>query len=177
MDFEELYKKVQDGTATEEEKAYVEDKIHRISQILDEPAVKSPEIELADEATVKAARKKFSLRSTIRTIVVVLCVLAVIACGVCGYIFGTAIPAAKSSASISREQAVDIAKDCVIEYISADDNIEFVVHDVDRDLNTRDGLKNAVYHYEVELRYNGVEYEVDVNAKSGYAVITDIDRD
>lgn len=177
MDFEELYKKVQDGTATEEEKAYVDDKILRISRILDEPVGKSPEIELADEATVRAARKRFSMRSTIRTVVVVLCVLAVIAGGICGYIFGTAIPAAKSSVKISRDEAVSIAKDCVTEYIGAEEKVDFIVHDVDRDLNTEAGLKNAVYHYEVELRYNGYEYEVNVNGKSGYAVITDIDRD
>lgn len=52
----------------------------------------------------------------------------------------------------------------------------FPVHDIDRRLYTERGLRNAVYCYEIELRDGMTEYEVTVNAASGYATITDIDH-
>ena len=53
---------------------------------------------------------------------------------------------------------------------------KFTVHDIDRNLNSEHGLRNAVYCYEIELRDGITEYEVTVNASSGYATITDIDH-
>ena len=176
MNFEEMYKKVQDGTATEAEKALVEEKIHRISAILDDPMEHRPIIREADAETVRAARKSFNIKTTLKILAIVLCALALITGGTLWYVFGTANHAARAAAAYTREQAVEIAEEYVREY-TGNGELELVVHDVDRRMNMTRGLRKAVYSYEVELRADFVEYEVRVDAKSGYTVITDVDYD
>ena len=176
MNFKEAYDHFLDGTATSEEIEFVHGEMKRareINSILENTQAggifNEPEKE-----TIKKARQQFNLKNTIRIIIVVLCVLAVIAAAICGYIFGTAIPAAKRNSEISRDQALKIAQDYLTEFLGKDATA-FRIHDVDRHLNSDHGLKNSVYCYEIELRDGGTEYEITVNAGSGYATITDID--
>lgn len=177
MNFKDAYNHFLDGTATEEEIEYVRKEMNRVREI-DDILHSAPEKEIFNEVendTIQKARKQFNLKNTIRIIIVVLCVLAFLAAAICGYIFGTAIPAAKRNSDISREQALDIAKDYLSEYLGKDAH-EFILHDIDRHLNSADGLRKSVYCYEFELRDDFTEYEVTVNAASGYAVITDVDH-
>lgn len=176
MNFEELYQKVQNGTATPEEKAFVEEKIRKVSAILDDPMDNRPIIHEADNKTIIAARKSFNLRNTLKIIAIVLCVLALLAGGTLWYIFGTAVHSAKTTAVYSREQAVDLAEECVRQY-SGNVGEKFVVRDVDRHLDMTDGLRKSVFYYEVDFRVGFTDYEVKVDARSGYAVITDVDYD
>mgnify|MGYP002520866722 FL=1 len=177
MNFEEAYKKVADGTATDEEAAFVGREIvnaQRITALLSDDAPPRPVLETADEDTVRKARRAFNLRTTLRVIVIVLVSLGVIAGATLGIIFGTAGSAAKKSAVYSREEAVDLAGAYIADY-TGKDAAAFVVHDVDKKLDMGDGLSRSVRIYEVELRDGEKEYEVEVNAKSGYTMLTDLD--
>lgn len=177
MNFKEAYDHFLDGTANKEEIEYVREEMNRLREI-DEILHSAPAGNIFNEvedSTIKKARKQFNLKNTIRIIVVVLCVLAFLAAAICSYIFGTAIPAANKNSDISREQALVIAQDYLSEYLGKDAR-GFVVHDIDRDLISEHGLKSTVYSYEIELRDGETEYEITVNAASGYATITDIDH-
>lgn len=177
MNFEEAYNNFMNGTASDEEARFVREEIKKareISALLDRAPAEDV-FNTAEAETFKKAKKSFNLKSTIRTIVVVLLVLVVIAAGICGYIFGTAIPAAKRSAYLSEQDALEAATVYLSEYLDADAS-RLEVHDIDRHLHADNGLKNTVYHYEIEFRDGKTEYEITVNAASGYCMLTDIDR-
>ena len=183
MDFEELYKKVENGTATDEEAAFVAREIvkaKKISSIIgdadddfDEPP-KAPAFEEAGMDTVQKARRSYNFKNTIRIIVIVLIMIALVTGGTLWYIFGTAAASAKKSASIDQEAAMDIARELAAEYTEADPD-KLVVHDVDRHLDLSDGIRRAMRIYEIELRDGTREFEVRVNAVTGEARLTDID--
>lgn len=177
MNFKDAYNNFLNGTATEEEIEFVRKEMNRVREI-DDILHGMPERDIFNEVesdTIQKARKQFNFKNTIRIIIVVLCVLIFLAAAICGYIFGTAIPAARRNSDISREEALVIAEDYLSEFLEKDAH-EFIVHDIDRHLNSAEGLKNSVYCYEIELRDDFTEYEVTVNAASGYAVITDVDH-
>ena len=92
MNFEDAYKKLRDGTATDEEAAFVArelENVRRISSILDNPELSDPGIGQAEMDTVQKARKVFNHKTLIRTVAVVLCSLLVIAAIVCAILFIT----------------------------------------------------------------------------------------
>ena len=177
MNFKEAYTHFLDGTASTEEIEYVREEMNRVREI-DDILHCAPQKDIFNEVedeTIEKARKQFNFKNTVRIIVVVIGVLAFIAAAICGCIFGTAIPAAKRNSDISRDQALIIAEDYLTEFLGKDAH-GFTVHDIDRNLNSEHGLKNTVYCYEIELRDGITEYEISVNAASGYATITDIDH-
>lgn len=176
MNFKDAYTHFLDGTASAEEVEYVREEMNRVREI-DEILHRTPENDIFNEVedeTVEKARKQFNFKNTVRIIIVVFVVLVFLAVAICGYIFGTAIPAARKNSDISRDQALVIAEDYLTEFLGKDAH-GFIVHDIDRHLISDDGLKNAMYCYEIELRDETTEYEITVNAASGYATITDID--
>lgn len=177
MNFKEAYERFLDGTATDEEIEYVRAEMKRAREI-DAILESVPDNGIFNEPgkdTIKRARKQFNFRNTIRMIIVVICVLAVLAAAICAWIFGTAIPAARRNSDISEEQALIIARD-FLAGITGEDVSGYLIHDIDRHLYSEHGLRSTVYCYEIELRDGHTEYEVTVNAASGYATITDIDH-
>ena len=177
MNFKESYERFLEGTATAEEIEFVRTEMKRAREI-DTILEKAPAggiLNVAEGDTIKKARKQFNFRNTIRIIIVVVCVLALIAGGICWYIFGTAVPAAKRNSDISREESLEIARDYLTEFLGKDAS-GFYVHDIDRHLFSDYGLKDSVFCYQIELRDGITEYEVTVNADSGLATITDIDH-
>jgi len=177
MNFEEAYNNFMNGTASDEEAQLVREEIRKareISALLDRAPAEDV-FNTAEAETIKKARKSFNLKTTIRIIVVVLLVLVIIAAGICGYIFGTAIPAARRNATLSEQQSLEAATVYLSEYLGEDAS-KFEIRDIDRHLHTDNGLKNTVYHYEIEFRNARAEYEVTVNASSGYCMLTDIDN-
>lgn len=177
MNFKDAYDHFLDGSASTEEIEYVREEMNRAREI-DEILRRTPGKDIFNEAedeTVEKARKQFNFRNTVRIIIVVLGVLVFLAAAICGGIFGTAIPAARRNSDFSREQALTIAEDYLTEFLGKDAH-SFVVHDIDRHLHSEHGLKSTVYCYEIELRDGITEYEITVNAGSGYATITDIDH-
>ena len=66
MNFEEAYQKLREGTATDEEAAFVArelENVRRISSILDNPTLSSPGIGEAEAETVQRARKAFNQKT------------------------------------------------------------------------------------------------------------------
>ena len=134
MSFEKLYEKYRNGTASEEEIAYVEEEIakaRKLGEILEaaekekgailtsgeenEKSAAHAILADADAEQVKKARKKHRLRSSVLTLCISLLSAALVACAVAGAIFGTAIGSAKKNAKITETQAKTIA----LEYYSA----------------------------------------------------------
>ena len=177
MNFKEAYDHFLEGTATDGEIEFVREEMKRAREI-DAILESVPDSGIFNEAepeAIKKARKQFNFKNTIRIIIVVICVLAFLAAAICGYIFGTAIPAARRNSKLSREEALLAAQEYLTEFLGKDAS-GFLIHDIDRHLYAEHGLKSTVYCYEIELRDGGTEYEVTVNAASGFAAITDIDH-
>lgn len=172
MSFEDLYKKVQDGTATEEERKIVEDKIKAISAIFDEPAANRVEFEPVANETIAAAQKAHSRRSVLRIVAVV--AIMVIALGglAGGFAFGK-VEQAKHEVTIDEGQAIELAKTHLAneKFNGTLDGQNVIVEEVDRELDMSSGLRHPSYYFEVELECNGVEYKVHVNATDGFASI------
>ena len=94
MKFEELYEKYLDGTATEEEREYVEgeiEKARKLNDILDRQDARRV-IEPVEEDEVKKAQKAFNFKALIRTVVVVTVVFLLMAGGVLGGVFSFLSP-------------------------------------------------------------------------------------
>ena len=97
MNFKEAYDHFLEGTATDGEIEFVREEMKRAREI-DAILESVPDSGIFNEAepeAIKKARKQFNFKNTIRIIIVVICVLAFLAAAICGYIFGTAIPAAR----------------------------------------------------------------------------------
>lgn len=177
MNFDELYKKIQDGTATAEEQQCFKnemEKLRKISAILsEEPA--QPIFEEASADTIKAAKKRYSRKSIIKIIITTLLSLLLIAAIVCGIIFIPSCTSAARNDNIGSEQAVELAKACVSEFMDTDAD-DLIVRHIDKELRINGRLNNAVYVYEIKFNSrDGAKYEVEVSCKSGYSRLTDID--
>lgn len=170
MNFEESYKKYVEGTATAEEKEFVEaemEKSKRLFEIIDR--IGPPEIDRADGATIKKAKKKFILKSAARTAIIAFAVVVIIASAVCGGVFGTAVSAAKKDLVISRAQAENIAVTFVADNFKSAGKI--IVNDCEKTLRVKPKLSRSVYVYEIEV-FNGIaEFDLVVDGKTGLVTI------
>ncbi len=177
MKFEELYQKYIDGTATDSEKAYVEEEIEKakkLSAIIDSQDAKRV-IAPVEKEEVQKAKKLFTLRSIITIVAVSLIALVVVAGAVCGGIFGTAVTSAKN---LSHFETTNEAGECAKRYIvnHLNDNGSLIVNEIDRDLIMNVGLNKAYYSYEVEIQsLNGKEYDILVDGRNGECKVIEID--
>ena len=100
--------------------------------------------------------------------------LGVIAIILCSIFITAGVSAGKHN--ISRAEAETIAKQCVSEYENGDINLSrVIVKDNDRDFHVGSKISNSYYTYDVELIVDGHEYEVEVNARTKAARLTDVD--
>lgn len=100
--------------------------------------------------------------------------LGVIAIILCSIFITAGVSAGKHD--ISRAEAEAIAKQCVSDYENGEVNLtRVIVKDTDRDFHVGSKISNSYYTYEVELVVDGKEYEVEVNAKTKAARLTDVD--
>ncbi len=179
MNFEEAYRKLRDGTASDEEAAFVAgelENVRRISAIIDAANISDPGIREAEERTVQRARREFNRKSLVRTLVTVLCCIAVLGAMVCGLLFIPATISASRQLELSREEAVDAARECLELQIGEDKAAGFYLDYVFRELRYEGSIFRAVYVYDLEFEDAfGNEYEIKVNGKSGYALISDVD--
>ena len=179
MNFEDAYKKLRNGTATDEEAAFVArelENVRRISSILDNPELSDPGIGQAEMDTVQKARKVFNQKTLIRTVVVVLCSLLVIAAIVCAILFIPSNISASGKVTLSKEQAVEAAHACLVEELGEEEAGRFYVDYAHRHLRYVGSIFDAIYVYKIEYEdIHGREYEIEVNSNSGYTVIRDID--
>jgi TRAP-type mannitol/chloroaromatic compound transport system permease large subunit len=176
MNFEELYEKYKAGTASVEERAAVLREIEaarRVSALLEEDRGMGEKIAPVDRETVKKAKKAFDLRTTVRTVVICAICVAVLAVLVCGAIFGTAIVSAHKARNLTEEQAIDAAKALLATHAEGSAITDMIVSSVESELDIQIKLTDTVYVYEIELLLGDYRYQVDVSAKTGYAVLSD----
>jgi len=177
MNFEELYEKYKAGSATEEERTLVLKEIEaarRVSEILEkENSGAGEQIAPADRDTVKKAKKAFNLHSTIRTAVI--CAICVVVLGAlaCGAIFGTALVSAHRAKNLTEEQAIEAAKALLVTHVAGSVPTDMIVSEVESELDMQVKLTDTVYIYEIKLILGEYKYQVNVSAKTGYAVISD----
>ncbi len=178
MNFEEAYKKLQEGTATDEEAAFVArelENVRRIRSILDQPELSDPEISRAEIETVQKARKAFNHKTMLRTIAIVLCCLLVIAAVVCAILFIPSNISASGKVKLSKDQALDAAYTRLVEEIGEEQAKHFYVDYAHRHLRYVGSVFDGIYVYKIEYEDAfGREYEIEVNSNSGYTVIRDI---
>ena len=181
MDFEKLYQKYQDGTATEEERKLVEEEIEKakaINSILEEKPEEKKDVvsKYIDTDKVKDALKYFNFKQMIRTVLIMCTVIVVLAAIVIGTILGVSYYNANRAEVITQEQAITLAKEYVADYgeIEAE---KLIVSEVDKEMDIKFNLVDSIYVYEIELVTPSEEYSVKVNSKSGYTMISDIDSD
>ena len=179
MNFEEAYQKLRDGTATDEEAAFVArelENVRRISSILDNPTLSSPGIGEAEAETVQRARKAFNQKALVRTVVIVLCSLLAIAAIVCAILFIPSNISASGKLRITKAQAIDAAYACLVEQVGEERAGTFYVDYAHRHLRYTGSIFEAIYVYKVEFEDPyGSEYEIEVNGNSGFTVIRDMD--
>jgi len=179
MNFEDAYRKLRDGTASDEEAAFVAgelDNLRRISAILDRPDLSDPGIRQAETETVQKARKAFNRKTLIRTAVIALCSLLAVAALVCAVLFVPSNISASGKLGITKEQAVAAAYECLVEQVGEERASAFYVDYAHRHLRYTGSIFDAIYVYRIEFEDAlGSEYEIEVNGNSGYTVIRDID--
>lgn len=162
MNFQEAYKKVQNGVATEEEKLFVESEIQ-----------KSNQIQSVVNADKQKNKKKFNCKIAIKIALIALCGIALITVIVLAIIFVPFYKMASSNQSYTKDACVKIAKDSLVEY--GFDISDLSVSNIDRELRINYAIDNAVYVYEIEFQNYLHEYSVEVNSQTGAVVIDDID--
>ena len=179
MNFEEAYKKLHEGTATDEEAAFVArelENVRKISAVLDDPSLSGPAISKAEIETVQKARKAFNHKTLLRTVAIVLGSLLAIAAIVCAILFLPSNISASQKLKLSKEQAVDAAYECLVNEVGEEEAKRFYVDYAHRHLRYTGSIFDAIYVYKIEFEDSrGREYEIEVNSNSGYTVVRDID--
>lgn len=194
MNFEEALRHVREGSATDEERAYVMAQIDFMNKFLgDDQKMPSAPIAEANREEVKQAKKKFKWRYVVIPVVTI--VLIIVAIGaILGGVFGSAAFYAKDAMKFGKGSSVEVARQYALNdaaargYTFASAN-DLMRGDVKRDFEYNDSnLKNSYYTYYIELkgyakdannRYVELEYEIRVDTRNGNANIVefDIDRD
>ena len=144
MNYEDAFRHYREGTATDEEKAFVLDEIAKakaLSSLLDDEglAVKPAPIKEAEAKDVKDAKHRMIMRRVLGGLIAV--VVIIIALGaILGGVFGSAAAYARDNVVLERTEAITVAEDYAREH--AEKNGFVVSHafsdlprDVDEDFN------------------------------------------
>ncbi len=191
MNYEDAFRHYREGTATDEEKAFVLDEIAKakaLSSLLDDEglAVKRAPIKEAEAKDVKEAKHRMIMRRVIGGLIAV--VVIILALGaILGGVFGSAAAYARDNAVWERSEAIAVAEDYARAH--AEQN-GFVVSrifsdlpkDVDEDFNFETDLKSSYYSYKVDVTVwteDGweLEYEIEVNSHTGSPSLREYEAD
>lgn len=178
MNFEDALRHMQEGTATDEEKAFVEGKLKQAHKDVktDSPRI----IEKPKPAKIKGQKRERSKFFTlVASIIAVFVVLGAIFAGVFG---GAAVNANKAEV-IERAEAENIARGFVftltqdgkfnLPLVTSPDDVK--VYDVDHDLHYVVEKPMSSYNvYEIILTVMSSRVEVEVDTRSGACKVTDI---
>ena len=180
MDFKETYKKYLAGEATDEEKQFVEREIEK-ARAVNAEILSASNIEIKTPEEKIKAKKKKSLKQTVKTIFISVIVFFVISTVIFGAVGIVAISNAKKHLGTDENQAISIATEQA--YIYARDNLNYagsmeqmVVKKETKELEWRFPLDKCHYSYEFEFVAGYTEIEMEVNANTGSVTITDVDR-
>ena len=177
MDFEKAYKKFLDGTATDEEVQFVRTEIakaRKLTESIDNEATNV--ISEADGGAYKKAAKKHSLKTILTTVVVAILAIAIIGGAAVLIVHSIRSNNADGNTRITREQARELAISYVEENY-ADVPGSIFVEDIDCDLESGFDIGKAYYEYSVELSKGSLEFEVEINGRTGEIIYVDVDDD
>lgn len=205
MNYEEAFRHYKEGTATEEERAFVQDEIAKakaLSTLLDDEAlaVKPAPIKEADAKEVREAKQQLIWKRVLVSMVTFL-VLIVILGAVLGGVFGAAAAYGRNFATVSAEDARLVAeayafeqatkghtttvngKPVTVVFPSDGKLTAEPLKDVSEKFNFETNLVDSYYVYRVEVEgYDPVnrlewEYEIDVNSRTGACSVHKVDLD
>lgn len=180
MSFETVYEKYLNGTASEEEIAYVEEEIEKarkLSEIIEASNAKPVEYAEADETSIKKAKKQHGIKSVLIALAVSVVVLMVVAGAVLGGVFGTAVGSAKKGVNVTEVQAKEIAIDYYRNNFYTNGGLDkVVITECERDLEYTKNLVKSYYKYEIEIEQpGGFEIEIEIDSRNGVVTLVDVD--
>ena len=119
MNYEEAFRHYREGTATEEEKAFVQEEIAKakaLSSLMDDQglAVKPAPIKEADAKEVKDAKQHLVWKRVLAGLLAVIVLLVALG-AILGGVFGSAAAYANDNIAVSRTEARDIAAEFAME--------------------------------------------------------------
>lgn len=177
MNFDEALRHMQEGSATDEEKAYVEEKLDIANKTAGSPRI----IENPKPARIKGQKRELGkFYKLIIAIAAIFVVLGVIFAGV----FGSAAASANKAEKLDRAEAEQIAQDFVyrlaqdekmgLPLVPTRDDIKLYNTDHDMHYNAARPL-DSYNVYEIIFNVVGTRIEVEVDTRTGDCAVTDID--
>ena len=207
MNYEEAFRHYREGTATDEEKAFVLDELAKakaLSSLLDDEglAVKRAPIKEAEAKDVKEAKHDLVWKRVLAGLIAIAVIVVVIG-AVLGGVFGAAAAYGKDNILLDRAEAIAVAEefarsDAASRKYTPDRVITDLPQDVEDKFNFETDLKSSYYSYE---RFNiesnlkdsyysykvdvtvwtaegyELDYEVVVNAHTGSPSLKELDID
>ncbi len=181
MDFDEALRHMQEGTASDEEKAYVESRLNDADL---RTADNGPRV-IEDPKPARIKGQKRELGKFYKLLIVV-AVIAVALGAIFAGVFGHATVCASAADRTDRAQAGRIAQEFAfnltqqsvmgLPLVTKLDDL--VLRDIDRDLQYNAAKPSASYYvYEVQLVAMGTEIDVLVDSRTLTPKVKDIDRD
>ena len=177
MNFEELYEKYLNKTATEEEVLYVESEIakaKKLAALIDERDA-SRVIAPTESNTAKRSVKTFLKKTRLRVAAIVFVAMLVLSALAVGTFFTAATIKASSNSVCDKAEAIELCKKWMAEVYDCIKPEDLFVEEADRDLALHHGFSRAYYEYDIEINYRGNEYEFWVDSATGEVRLVDRD--
>ena len=172
MKYDDAFTHYKDGTANDEEKEFVEQELAKARALVsmlddDSVAARPAEVKRAEAAEVKEAKKQFSWHRLMIGLVAIIVLLVAVG--------ALAIQAAYEDAVSSEWGATAFVGENNFRLDERPD-------EVDRKFVLGSNIKDSYYVYEIDVKgwdENRVEweYEIDIDARSGGALIVKVERD
>lgn len=182
MDFKETYKKYLEGTATDEEKTFVETEIER-AKLVNNEIISNAKAEEAKPADNSTQKKKKRLRQTIKTIIISVVVFLIISIVAFFTVYNISVSKAVKNINMEPEFAKEAALEYAFMYArdhyGYSDSMEKIVSEPDsdsRELVFKFPLSKCYYEYEFEFIIGNREFDVRVNSSTGMPYLQDIDK-
>ena len=196
MNYEEAFKNYENGTATEEEKAFVKaelEKAKALSSIIDDDkVVETPSpIAEADVEEIKTAKKQFKIKHLLFALGAVAMLVAMVG-AILGGVFGYAASSAKKQMAVNETKAVEIGRAELLDWLNdmrSDTNnqlglpagtLMYTIEEirsegVDVDFNYELPLDESYYVYKVEFEARDTDYKVVIDSRDGRVIRIRID--
>jgi hypothetical protein len=187
MNYEDAFKNYENGTATEEEKAFVRaelEKAKSLGNILDAEVVEQPSpITQAEVTEIKKAKKHFKIKHILFALGALALVIVMVG-AILGGVFGSAAVSAKKQITVSTGEAVEIGKVELLDWLNDMRNDsngqlqlpggtfnytidEIRYEDIDTDFVYELPLGDSHYVYKIEFEVRDTDYKVHVDSRDG----------
>lgn len=199
MNYEDAFKHYKEGTATEEEKTFVQDELARaraLSTLLDDQSlnVKAEPIKEADAKEVREAKQQFLWKRVLAGVLSITILLVILA-AVLGGVFGAAAGYARKSVVVGIDEARALAEQYAWDRATTEgvyvlrngQRVQMLfdgdamysepAREIDEKFQFENNLVDSYYVYRIEIKgFDSVnryewEYEIDVNSKTGTCTV------